>query len=366
VRRTRPDNRRVSALADPPSRAGAPVAAPAPAPATSYERIAYAAAVGLLLFVFLFHLVPALVAGLLVFALLSWTAHRLHGPRMSHGVAKLVALFLVAVVASGLTVALVFLIRGLLHGHAGDLPALYEKMAEALDKARERFGGLAFAPALDSIRDAADLQDALATWLREHAASLKTAGGHFGRFLLHTVMGIFVGLLVFFGHHGPRDDRPLAAALSERISRFATAFRTIVFAQVEISAINTALTAVYLFGVLPLTGHRLPLSGTLVIITFLVGLLPVVGNLISNSIIVILSLGVGPWVALGSLFFLIGVHKLEYLVNARIVGSKIDASAWEILLAIILFEVAFQVPGVVLAPVVYAWGKRELADRGLV
>src|SRR6185369_5364921 len=176
------------------------------------------------------------------------------------------------------------------------------------------------------------------------------------RFLLHVVMGIFVGLLVFFGHHPPRDDRPLAAALSERVSRFATAFRTIVFAQVEISAINTTLTAIYLLGILPVTGNRLPLSGTLVIITFLAGLLPVVGNLISNSIIVILSLGVGPWVAIGSLVFLIGVHKLEYLVNARIVGSKVHAAAWEVLVAIVLFEVAFGVPGFVLAPVIYAWG----------
>ena len=60
------------------------------------------------------------------------------------------------------------------------------------------------------------------------------------------------------------------------------------------------------------------------------------------------------------------VHKLEYLLNARIVGGQIRASAWEILLAMVCFEAAFGVPGVVLAPIVYAYGKRELADRGWI
>ena len=61
-----------------------------------------------------------------------------------------------------------------------------------------------------------------------------------------------------------------------------------------------------------------------------------------------------------------GVHKAEYFFNARIVGSRIGASSWEILTAIVVFEVAFGAVGVVLAPVVYAWVKRELADRNLV
>jgi len=339
---------------------------PAPVPATSYERAAYVAAAGLLLYVFVFHLVPALVAGLLVATLLVETAHRLHGPRLSHGAAKLIALFLVGAVAAGITFGLALLVGGLLRGHAGDLPSVFQKMADALDVARTRLQRVGFElPGLDAIRDAGDVQAAFSTWLREHAEAFRRIGGGFGRFLAHTVMGILAGLLVFFGHH-EESGGPFGAALAGRVRRFADAFRTVVFAQVEISLINTTLTAIYLLGVLPATGNRLPLTGTLLILTFLAGLLPVVGNLVSNTAIVVLSLGVGPWVAIGSLAFLVGVHKLEYLVNARIVGSKVHASAWEVLVAIVLFEVAFGIPGVVLAPVVYAWGKRELMDRGLV
>jgi predicted PurR-regulated permease PerM len=178
-------------------------------------------------------------------------------------------------------------------------------------------------------------------------------------------MGVAVTILAFFGFQGD-PQRPLSRALLGRIERFASAFENVVVAQVEISAINTVLTAGYLLLALPLFGSRLPFSGTLVAVTFLAGLIPVVGNLISNTTIVVMSLSVSPWTALASLGFLVGIHKLEYLINARIVGARIGATAWEILTAIIVFEVAFGVPGVVLAPIIYAYVKNELVEQNLV
>jgi predicted PurR-regulated permease PerM len=69
-----------------------------------------------------------------------------------------------------------------------------------------------------------------------------------------------------------------------------------------------------------------------VAVTFIVGLLPVIGNLISNTIIVVVSLSVSPLLAVSSLVFLVVIHKLEYFVNARVMGSEIHARAWELLL----------------------------------
>ena len=70
--------------------------------------------------------------------------------------------------------------------------------------------------------------------------------------------------------------------------------------------------------------------------------------------------------AMASLAFLVIIHKLEYFINARIVGSQIEASAWELLLAIVVMEAAFGLPGVVAAPVFYAYLKAELTARGWV
>ena len=155
-------------------------------------------------------------------------------------------------------------------------------------------------------------------------------------------------------------------ALNERATRLGDAFRRVVFAQGRIAAINTLFTAIYLAVVLPAFDVRLPLVPALIGVTFLTGLLPVVGNVISNSIIVIVSLAHSPQMAVVSLAFLISVHKLEYFLNARIIGTRINARAWELLVAMLVMEAAFGIAGAVAAPVYYAYLKQELADRGLV
>jgi predicted PurR-regulated permease PerM len=161
-------------------------------------------------------------------------------------------------------------------------------------------------------------------------------------------------------------NRPLARELVERVIRLSDAFRRVVFAQVQISLINSVLTGIYLVLILPSLGVNLPFRKTLIVVTFITGLLPVVGNLISNVVIVVISLSYSIGVAIGSLIFLIVIHKLEYFLNARIVGRRIEARAWELLLAMLAMEAAFGISGVIAAPIYYAYLKDELADRGLV
>ena len=71
-------------------------------------------------------------------------------------------------------------------------------------------------------------------------------------------------------------------------------------------------------------------------------------------------------VAVGSLLFLIVIHKLEYFLNARIIGRRVECRAWELLLAMLAMEAAFGISGVIAAPIYYAYLKDELADRSLV
>jgi predicted PurR-regulated permease PerM len=92
----------------------------------------------------------------------------------------------------------------------------------------------------------------------------------------------------------------------------------------------------------------------------------VLGNLVSNTVIVIISLSHSLYVASASLAFLVIIHKLEYFVNARIIGSQIKARAWELLIAMVAMEAAFGVQGVIAAPIFYAYVKKELSDRELI
>jgi predicted PurR-regulated permease PerM len=104
----------------------------------------------------------------------------------------------------------------------------------------------------------------------------------------------------------------------------------------------------------------------LVLLTFAVGMLPVVGNLVSNTIIVVISLGVSFGVGVASLIFLVVIHKAEYFMNARIVGHEVQATAWELLTAMLLLEATFGIAGLVAAPVVYAWIKAEAKAQKMI
>jgi predicted PurR-regulated permease PerM len=215
---------------------------------------------------------------------------------------------------------------------------------------------------------AEDLRVVAVQWLREHAAAVQGAGTELGRGIAYVLIAMIIGALLSLQEEvgGPVDRRPLAHALKDRVRRFGSAFRRVVLAQGWISALNTGLTWLYLGVALPLFGVHLPLVKTLLLLTFVVGLLPVVGNLISNTAIVIVSFSQGMPVAIASLTFLVVTHKLAYFLNARIIGSKIQARAWEILVAMLVMEAMFGLGGLVAAPIYYAYLKDELSARGLV
>jgi predicted PurR-regulated permease PerM len=82
--------------------------------------------------------------------------------------------------------------------------------------------------------------------------------------------------------------------------------------------------------------------------------------------IFVVGLSISLYVAIAALVFLVVVHKLEYFLNARIVGTRIHARAWELLIAMVFMEVAFGIAGLIAAPIYYAYIKNELSDAGLI
>ena len=335
---------------------------PNASPSLRYAIAAWIIAGCLLVLVLYLRLLPALLAGLLVYELVHIIAPRV--PLMRRGGGKLAAVGLLATAVVAALAGAVLGIIALVQSDAGSLPRLLQKMAEIIEGARGKLP----AWVIDAVPgDPEALQAAMVEWLRENAKELRTLGGEIGHVAAHVIIGMVIGGMVSLREAGTREDgKPLARALGERVSRIGEAFRRVVFAQVRISALNTVFTAIYLVGVLPLFDVHLPFAKTLVAVTFFAGLLPVVGNLISNAIIVVVSLSVSLSAALASLGFLVVIHKLEYFLNARIVGAQIRASAWELLLAMLVMESAFGLAGLVAAPIYYAYLKDELSARGLI
>jgi hypothetical protein len=158
--------------------------------------------------------------------------------------------------------------------------------------------------------------------VRANASVFQVAGTDLGRVLAHILIGMVVGgLLSLETATSTGPGSPLSDAIGRRALRLNNAFRRVVFAQVRISAINTALTAFYLAFLLPLFGIHLPFTKTLIVLTFVIGLLPIIGNLTSNTVIFIVSLSDSFTVAMGSRYLII-IHKLEYFLNARIIAAR--------------------------------------------
>jgi len=147
----------------------------------------------------------------------------------------------------------------------------------------------------------------------------------------------------------------LGGELSARFRDFYQSFATVMGAQITISLINTFLTAIFVLTV------QLPDAPLLIGVTFLCGLLPIVGNLVSNTIIVCVAFTVSLKTALVALIFLIAIHKLEYFLNSKIIGDRIRNPIWLTLIALVIGERLMGIPGMVLAPVVLNYLRVEMS-----
>lgn len=142
--------------------------------------------------------------------------------------------------------------------------------------------------------------------------------------------------------------------VSTRFRDFYRSFATVMGAQITISLINTTLTAIFLLSV------RMPHGALLVAVTFLCGLVPILGNLLSNTVIVFVALTVSLKLGIFGLLFLIVIHKLEYFLNSKVIGDRIRNPVWLTLIALIIGERLMGIPGLILAPVVLNYLRVEM------
>ncbi len=183
--------------------------------------------------------------------------------------------------------------------------------------------------------------------------------------VVFVALGIIAAVSLFFNSQldlsrnvqGSRNNlySVFCGEVSARFRDFYRSFATVMGAQITISLINTVLTAIFVLII------RLPNAPLVIAITFLCGLVPIVGNLVSNTIIACLAFTISLKMALVALLFLIAIHKLEYFLNSKIIGDRIRNPVWLTLLALIIGERLMGIPGMVLAPVVLNYLRVEMS-----
>lgn len=337
---------------------------PIPRPPLS-RIVSWAIAFVLLCLVLQAGLLGSFIAGFAVYTCVHALAPCLP-KRLDNAIARQLALGLLAVLIAGLLALLGFWVADLLQGNeasAGLMP-LMSKMGEIITQLQDILPSWA-------TRGWPSSAIAINAWmgqsLTEHAPALQSFGQGALKGFGHVVLGMVLGGMVAVAQERPAvSPGPLSLELKERVNNMVVVFRQVVFAQLKISLLNTFFTAIFLLVVLPMTGNALPFTKTMILVTFVAGLIPVLGNLISNTVITVIALSVSVWVAAAALTFLVVIHKVEYFLNAKIVGTQIKARAWELLAAMLVMEACFGVAGVIAAPIYYAYIKRELRNAGWI
>lgn len=330
------------------------------------ELSSYICMVVFILSAFLLHLMSTVIVGTVVFLLIKKLYNKIN-PELKNKNAQKITLGIVVGVVVLLTTGIVFFATYAIKSSHGNTQHITEQAFNVLQEIKQYLpqSMLSYIP-----DDVIELKEKILNVFNEQKPHIFEVTTHSLKVFAHSILGILVGAVIAFSFLGFQKEKcvlkPFSEALYTRISVFTNVFERVMFAQGKISAINTALTAIYLLIVLPMFGIHIPYSKTLVILTFCVGLIPVLGNLISNGFIILMSLTISFKVSLTSLVFLILVHKLEYYINAKIVGTKIKTAIWELLIAMIVMETLFGFMGVALAPILYGYIKEELKRLDLI
>ncbi|KVP96985.1 hypothetical protein WJ96_07390 [Burkholderia ubonensis] len=307
------------------------------------------------------HTVPALLAGLLAFvltralltALRKWDTNR---KLLAH---ELLAGVIVGVGSLAVLAGISILVARLLGGES--LREFMLTLAETISQAKQYLPEAIAGYIPDSLME---MRALAAGALKEHANVVAGIGSHVLHGILLTLIGWITGVLAAVSLSARTEDtdaQPVFIATWSRLwAQLADAFKNVAWAQAKIAGLNALMTGLFLMLVMPMLGWNLPYAKTLILATFICGLMPVVGNLLSNTFICILALSVSFPAAVVAMVFLIVIHKLEYFLNARIQGHEIGAKAWELLIMLFTFELLFGPAGMVAAPVIYAFVKADL------
>lgn len=330
------------------------------------EISSYVVMAVLLISAFLLHLMSMVITGTVVFILIKKLYNKLN-PESKNKYAQKITLGIVVSVVVLLMTAIVFFATYAMKSSQGSTQHITEQAFTVLQETKQYLpqSMLSYIP-----DDVIELKEKVVTVFNAQKPHIFEVTTNSLKLFAHCIIGILLGAVIAFSFLGferkTYNMKPLAEAFFNRVSIFTNVFERVIFAQGKISAINTVLTAIYLLIILPIFGIHIPYSKTLVILTFCVGLIPVLGNLVSNTFIILMSLTLSFKVAIGSLVFLIVIHKLEYYINAKIVGSKIKTSIWELLIAMVIMETLFGLMGVAVAPIIYGYIKEELKRLELV
>jgi predicted PurR-regulated permease PerM len=316
--------------------------------------LAYLSVILVLFIILQFHVTPAVLAGFLAYVLTKDSIKKVQEKFPNIKIKEQIVGAVIGIIS---LVILGVFISSIINALNGDkISQLIGTLIDTLNKAKSFLPDALDAYIPDSTTEA---KETLVNAFKSNINSFASFGQNALHVLLLIIIGWLIGILI--ACKNKKEDSSLFSRTWLNLwLKLSESFRFVVFAQVKVALFNSSIITIFLFIVCPLVSWHLPYSKTLVILTFICGLLPIIGNLIANTITFTIALTVSLPAALAALVVLILIHKLEYLIISKSLGTEIGSDVWELLIVLFAGEMLFGTSGLVFAPILYTFFKKEM------
>lgn len=192
-----------------------------------------------------------------------------------------------------------------------------------------------------------------------------------GSLLIKVFLGVILGIIIHFSPLKQSDQNVWGSVLNTILSQsqiFFESFKNIMAIQVLISLMNTAIIA-FMSTVFTwlIFGEFLPYWYVLILLTAVLSLVPVVGNMLINIILVLSTIQMSPFYVLVGLGLFAIIHKLELLVIGKQMDSKVGIPFIVILFSMVIGKLLFNsMSGMILGMVTVVTVAQLLKNKPLL
>jgi predicted PurR-regulated permease PerM len=233
-------------------------------------------------------------------------------------------------------------------------------IVETRDTLPQRIAGLREHPWYLELREHLPDSEKLAQSAEKYGEHIAKSAQTLGHVALLALIGFVLAVIFFLDEPKIREFRTglkagsIPGTLAGWIEHLAEAVSLTVQLQLIVAVSNTVLTlpVLWFVGV-----NHVP---ALMLLIFVSGLIPVVGNLISGAVLVLLAYQVKGWFGVALFVGLTFVlHKIEaYYLNPRLTARHVQLPGFVLILSLIAFEHLFGFVGLFLSfPALYVAGK---------
>lgn len=240
---------------------------------------------------------------------------------------------------------------------AGRLAALVVETRETLP---QRIATMREHPWFQQLQQHLPDSEDLAQSAEHYAADVAKSAAAIGRGFLSALIGLILAVVYFLDEERIRAFRDSLAprSLFGTLVRWCEHLAEAVSLTVQLQLVVAAVNAVLTLPVLLLIG--VPHVPALMVLIFVSGLIPVVGNLISGAVLIVLAYQVKGWLGVGLFVVLTFVlHKIEsYYLNPRLTARHVALPGFVLILSLLAWEHLLGFAGLFVSfPALYLLGK---------